>query len=1024
MILPDFFINQSSFFDNLKTLIKHSRFRPLRIVATSWLILALVFSMSGIYMIFSAPSSSADDSTWTFDNLAGYSYDANKVELVDGVARLKEVDQVDDDNSADGFAGGTHSGTQWSATDDRLKLNPSGRSGGSGGFISRVIDADSDAPWSAITWAPKAPYYKELPDNAQAELGYSEGNADMTGNKLLFHMNEAGGDVIDSSGQGNNGTAYGDVAYGQGGKLDSALQFDGNGDFIRAPGLVWTPTTFSVSWWIYPLSAKSFNQIIAAVGGWDAFLFHAGSGGSAYVGINASKGRFTPTDLTYGTVETNRWQHFVFTFNNRKARFYKDGVLLASKDDMPYPITWSGFQIGTSTHNSIHGKIDELAIYDRDLSANEVLDHYKRGALRLKYQARSCDDSLCSGEKFIGPDGTAATYYSELDSNKNTTPSLALTDVPSNHYFQYKTYFETDDPSYSPELQSVAVGPTHYPSNDPVIVSTTPAPSFSSINSFSEKLGKNNQGAVKYQISNDGADWYYHDGSSWIQISDDSQNNTAVEVNAKIKTFASEVGKGDFYFKAFLHSDGAQLVELEEVDIDYTLEADEEEKGPSDDEDEEQDKEEPKKEEEKQDEEQNTEKQQDKEQDVDKQPVDKKEDGEEENDNLEKENDDNQATKVYQEKVIVKDSTNSMPTTSLSVSTNSSRDKSDIINNLEEIEKKTNLLLSEVAAAELRTRKKEAEVFTVRTQSQGGYVELYEELVNITNDTKNIAAEVVGEDSTIANILNYPAEISSDIVAMKNKVLDLQAVIDNIKFLLQQGGEATTTWYTFNSVDLNILLSNPTDSARDIYYNACLPKEAKKEHILELSDGLQVENDEERECLAVSATEQLGSKESRVKNVKIEDIWVIDDNDIEIIREEASKLSAVLSATVYNRQAAALQEDIDGRLNRIVEQQEGNSMTPESHITAFRENKKDLELAKDSLGVLQALKNQTSSKNSLSAQVSRVSAVVKWGAAVVVISGFIILAFVVLAMWRHQARLVESVISLSRRNSIDTEKRN
>ena len=85
------------------------------------------------------------------------------------------------------------------------------------------------------------------------------------------------------------------------------------------------------------------------------------------------------------------------------------------------------------------------------------MDHYRRGALRLKYQVRSCDDSACSGEAFIGPDGTNSSYYSEVNNTSLGLPSFSLTNVDDNQYFQYKITFETSNSTYTPELNNVTV---------------------------------------------------------------------------------------------------------------------------------------------------------------------------------------------------------------------------------------------------------------------------------------------------------------------------------------------------------------------------------------------------------------------------------------------------------------------------------------------------------------------------------------------------------------------------------------
>ena len=52
---------------------------------------------------------------------------------------------------------------------------------------------------------PQRPLCKELPDNKGIESAYPTGNADMTGNVLLMHMNEASGTVLDYSGDADDG---------------------------------------------------------------------------------------------------------------------------------------------------------------------------------------------------------------------------------------------------------------------------------------------------------------------------------------------------------------------------------------------------------------------------------------------------------------------------------------------------------------------------------------------------------------------------------------------------------------------------------------------------------------------------------------------------------------------------------------------------------------------------------------------------------------------------------------------------
>jgi len=110
--------------------------------------------------------------------------------------------------------------------------------------------------------------------------------------------------------------------------------------------------------------------------------------------------------------------------------------------------------------------------------------------------------------------------------------------------------------------------PASYPTDNPTAVNIS-GQSYSTLTSFTETLGAGNVGTVKYQISNNGANWYYYNGANWIAATGYAQSNTAAEVNTNIASFVADVGTGTFYLKAFLNSDGTQAVELDQIDLGY-----------------------------------------------------------------------------------------------------------------------------------------------------------------------------------------------------------------------------------------------------------------------------------------------------------------------------------------------------------------------------------------------------------------------------------------------------------------------
>ena len=133
--------------------------------------------------------------------------------------------------------------------------------------------------------------------------------------------------------------------------------------------------------------------------------------------------------------------------------------------------------------------------------------------------------------------------------------------------------FYTDDirlRKYSSPDPSVGTGTveTTLPSNGPSI-SPVAGPGYTELFSFNHATGASHQGILTYQISNDGLSWYWWSGSSWTAASGPSDSNDMAAISDNIPRFVTDVGTGNFYFKAYLLSDGAQTVELDSVELLY-----------------------------------------------------------------------------------------------------------------------------------------------------------------------------------------------------------------------------------------------------------------------------------------------------------------------------------------------------------------------------------------------------------------------------------------------------------------------
>jgi len=142
-------------------------------------------------------------------------------------------------------------------------------------------------------------------------------------------------------------------------------------------------------------------------------------------------------------------------YNDATVTAYFDGVELSNQagahDNYASTNLYIGFgDEGGSSHTKYYfdGHIDEVSIWNRILSSDEILGLYKRGALSLNLSVRSCDDSACSGESF-----------SEHLTNSTGIP-LNTTITPINQYFQYNFIFHTENTDHTPALYNITINYT------------------------------------------------------------------------------------------------------------------------------------------------------------------------------------------------------------------------------------------------------------------------------------------------------------------------------------------------------------------------------------------------------------------------------------------------------------------------------------------------------------------------------------------------------------------------------------
>ena len=188
-----------------------------------------------------------------------------------------------------------------------------------------------------------------------------------------WKFDEASGNIAyDSSGYNHHGNLFGGPVYVPG-KINSALSFDGTDDYVQLPNLG-SFSSFTIEGWLKAtgdslIGSIGYNTFIDGPGsGYRRLLYSTGGKMLAQMGA----GNHWSTNI----VPRGQWNHIVYVYNSQTniAKWYINGnpdseFLGAISFGQP-------IKIGASynlTGYMFNGLIDEVRIYNRALSAEEVL---------------------------------------------------------------------------------------------------------------------------------------------------------------------------------------------------------------------------------------------------------------------------------------------------------------------------------------------------------------------------------------------------------------------------------------------------------------------------------------------------------------------------------------------------------------------------------------------------------------------------------------------------------------------------
>jgi hypothetical protein len=187
-----------------------------------------------------------------------------------------------------------------------------------------------------------------------------------------------GGGLIDTSGNNTNAEING-CFYDRFNK--GSLVFDGTDDYAFTTG-VNTSDQMSISCW-FKTATQQTNKYLVAMGlnltsnnGFDLTFQNTQIGSFIAVSGSNSGGVLYTTNYY-----DNNWHHIMTTYNGSVARFYYDGVEVATRTGMSGGITIEAtkrLNIGSWVNNGVNANasITLVSLYNRALTASEVLQNY------------------------------------------------------------------------------------------------------------------------------------------------------------------------------------------------------------------------------------------------------------------------------------------------------------------------------------------------------------------------------------------------------------------------------------------------------------------------------------------------------------------------------------------------------------------------------------------------------------------------------------------------------------------------
>ena len=279
----------------------------------------------------------------------------------------------------------------------------------------------------------------------QAKIAYGDGPNDQsvvastvfskeTDLAAGYLFNEETGDLLDVSGNNNDGTVHG-ATRGADGVVGGAYSFDGNDDYLLVPDSSSLDLTreFSISAWIMHEDPDHTQNIVTKESAYEIAVDTDGTLKWAF--YTAGGWEWHDTGVS---VPANEWHHVIFSYNGDSTTVYLDGSSVSTiADPQGGPIdtngndVWVGAREGGGSGSAwFQGYIDEVRITSSAIGPQEASNLHQKGIKETWTDPDTGEPACVNGERVDHGGVSSGRRYIVQDGKIHFCKEPAQEDAP------------------------------------------------------------------------------------------------------------------------------------------------------------------------------------------------------------------------------------------------------------------------------------------------------------------------------------------------------------------------------------------------------------------------------------------------------------------------------------------------------------------------------------------------------------------------------------------------------------------